>query len=90
MPLFLHRMIDMTLFLHDKSRVLTDIIVFSRRLATREVVVVAVTSTIPKYVGPHTGYESRPRATADKLEDTDAILTGNSIWGAKLAVLLAT
>ena len=81
----LHVRVDLTVLLHDKSRVLIDITVSSKPPATLAVVI-AIASNMPNTSAPPTGYGAGTGATADILEDTDALCTGKRTWGAKLAV----
>ena len=72
----------MTMFLDDKSKALTDIIVSSNRLAARAVAVAFTSNMSDPTMAMHLGVE----ATADMPKDTNAILTEKRSWRAKPVV----
>ena len=72
----------MTMFLDDKSKALTDIIVSSNRLAARAVAV-AFTSNLPNMSDLGMAIDLGVEATAGMPEDENANLTGKISWRAK-------
>ena len=77
---------NMTMFLHEGSKALTDIIISSKRLAIKAVVV-AFTSNLPNMSDLTMATYLEVEATAKMPEDTNAILTEKRSWRAKPVVV---